>query len=279
MLPAQVAEAYSTLAKLIGYTSTDLAGAPDEDGAVFDPDEAFDTFAEAQDFGGGFFGKLLGPLRALSFWTMKRRARSIGETGMHDFFATLQNALTEARFHLMGHSFGCIVVSSILGGRNGAQPLPRAVHSLALVQGALSVWGYADTVLDLNRPGYFNAMLKRGAVSGPVLVTRSVHDRAVGVAYPLAVGLVRQTPDFGVDLVPVDIPTYGGIGTFGIRGFEKMVDWGMRDTHEEYAFEKGIVYNLEASAFIAKMAGASGAHCDIDGPQIAHALWQAALAG
>ena len=34
---------------------------------------------------------------------------------------------------------------------------------------------------------------------------------------------------------------------------------------------------LESSQFIARKEGASGAHSDIDGPQVAHAMWQAAL--
>ena len=48
-------------------------------------------------------------------------------------------------------------------------------------------------------------------------------------------------------------------------------------TQKPYRFEAGKIYNLESSQFIAKGAGASGAHSDIDGPQVAHALWQAAL--
>jgi hypothetical protein len=44
-----------------------------------------------------------------------------------------------------------------------------------------------------------------------------------------------------------------------------------------YSFEAGKVYNLESSGFIKKGGGVSGAHSDIDGPEVAHALWQAAL--
>ena len=46
----------------------------------------------------------------------------------------------------------------------------------------------------------------------------------------------------------------------------------------DYQFEPGKIYNLEASQFIKQMDGMSGAHSDIDGPQVAHAIWQAALA-
>jgi len=46
----------------------------------------------------------------------------------------------------------------------------------------------------------------------------------------------------------------------------------------EYGFAAGAIYNLQSNQFIRKMDGASGAHSDIDGPQVAHAIWQAALA-
>ena len=46
----------------------------------------------------------------------------------------------------------------------------------------------------------------------------------------------------------------------------------------EYDFAAGGVYNLEASEFISHGGGASGAHSDIDGPEVAHVIWAAALA-
>ena len=46
----------------------------------------------------------------------------------------------------------------------------------------------------------------------------------------------------------------------------------------DYQFEPGKIYNLEASQFIKRMDGMSEEHSDIDGPQVAHAIWQAALA-
>ena len=50
------------------------------------------------------------------------------------------------RFHLMGHSFGCIVVSSTLAGPYARTALRRPVASVTLVQGALSHWSYAAEV-------------------------------------------------------------------------------------------------------------------------------------
>jgi len=266
-----VAEAYRRLADLIGRRAGRPGGPPDAEEAAFDPQQAFDAGNEGgAAFGGGFdFGGLLGPLRQLSFWKMKKRARTVGEGGMHGFIASLQQALPAARFHLMGHSFGCIVVSSILGGPDGKAALPRAVDSLALVQGALSLWGYADRIPDHAGGGYFNAMIRRGAVRGPIVVTTSEHDSAVGTFYPLAARLSGK-----VDFAP--LPEFGAIGAFGIQGMDGVVSGKLLPQTDSYNFEAGKVHNLNSSQFIAKMDGASGAHSDIAGPQVAHALWQAA---
>ena len=266
-----VADAYRRLAELIGRKAGRPGGPPDAEEAAFDPERAFEAGNEGgASFGGGFdFGGLLGPLRQLSFWKMKNRARTVGEGGMHRFIASLQQALPAARFHLMGHSFGCIVVSSILGGPDGKTALPRAVDSLVLVQGALSLWGYADRIPDQPGAGYFNGMIRRGAVRGPIVVTRSEHDTAVGTFYPLAARLSGSV-DFA------QLPEYGAIGAFGIQGKDDVISARMLPQTGQYDFKAGKVYNLESSQFIAKMDGASGAHSDIDGPQVAHALWQAA---
>ena len=266
-----VAQAYRRLAELIGREAGRPGGPPDAEEAAFDPDQAFEAGNEGgAAFGGGFdFGGLLGPLRQLSFWKMKKRARTVGEGGMHRFIAELQQALPAARFHLMGHSFGCIVVSSILGGPNGTTALPRAVDSLVLVQGALSLWGYADRIPDHTGGGYFNAMIRRGAVRGPIVVTTSEHDTAVGTFYPLAARLSGKV-DFA------QLPEFGAIGAFGIQGMDGVAPSKLLVQTGQYDFKAGKVHNLNSSQFIAKMDGSSGAHSDIDGPQVAHAIWQAA---
>ena len=59
----------------------------------------------------------------------------IGETGAHALMGQLQRAARpDVHFHLMGHSFGCIVVSAAVAGAPGGAKLPRPVQSLFLVQ-------------------------------------------------------------------------------------------------------------------------------------------------
>jgi len=66
------------------------------------------------------------------------------------------------------------------------------------------------------------------------------------------------------------LPPFGGIGTFGMQGMTDAQDQPMRVSTEDYSFQEGGIYNLEGSSFIA-------GHSAIDGPEVAHAIWQAAL--
>ena len=143
------------------------------------------------------------------------------------------------------------------------------------MQGAVSLWAFADTIPRFRGTGYFNPWVVRKAVSGPIIVTRSKFDRAVGIFYPLASASVLASPDFDPD--EEDLPRFGAIGAFGMRGLSIASQRDMLTETQPYSFEKGKVYNLESSRFISKGGGASGAHSDIDGPQVAHAIWQAAL--
>jgi hypothetical protein len=262
-MPDHTAQSYRELAQRLGYTSGGPDAPPDSDGVPFDPVAAFEASEEAADFGEpGVLSGLLAPIRQLSFWTMKKRARRIGENALHPFCSKLQQELPDTRLHLIGHSFGCIVVSSILGGQGGIGKLPRPVDSLVLIQGAVSLWAFADHIDLVAKPGYFNGMLRRPAVRGPIVATTSTNDWAVGVLYPLAVGVVGQ-----VSLGP-DLPVFGGVGTWGMQGLKDVENLMMGPLAERYAFKPGGLYNLDATEFV-------GGHSLIDGPEVAHAIWAA----
>jgi hypothetical protein len=270
-LPQAAHDAYAKLAELAGRRSEGPAGPPN---AAFDAGNAAAGVAFG-DGDSGFLGGILGPLRQLSYWTMKRRARTIGEGGMHRFVTDLMKTAPHARIHLMGHSFGCIVVSSIVGGPGAAKQLPRQVDSVALIQGAVSLWAFGEKVQQKNLKGYFFPWVERPAVRGPIIVTRSIHDRAVGVLYPWASAVSLSDGSFDAD--EADLPLYGAIGAFGVRGFTGAEFVDMADKNGNYSFEPGKIYNLQASKYISRGGGLSGAHSDIDGPEVAHALWRAAL--
>ncbi len=286
-LPPEVREAYQQLNQLAGLGSDGEGAAPGDDREPFDPEQMYqaceEEFAdEPLDFGSGLsLGGLLWPLRTLSFWKMKERARQFGESGGSQLLKQLQEAAPETvRFHLKGHSFGCIVVSAMLAGKGGKGQLVRPVNSLALLQGALSFWSYCSKipVISGNKPGYFHSIIADGRVAGPIITTQSEHDTAVGKMYPLGAGVVLSEVDFA----PGELPKYGALGTFGARGLGlDIVDLEMLPQDIAYSFEPGKVYNIESSEYICERppnAGLGGAHSDIYKPVVAHAVWEAAIA-
>jgi hypothetical protein len=276
-MPPAVKAAYLTLNQEAGLGQAGETAAPGNDRESFDPEAAYQAARDEEvlSFGGGFdLGGLLSPLRQLSFWKMKDRARRFGENGGTKLLAQMQTTAPQVRFHLMGHSFGCIVISATLAGANGQGSITRPVDSVALVQGALSIWAYcADIPHAPGKPGYFHSIVRDGRVRGVFLTTQSEHDRAVGTFYPIGAGLKKQVA------MPVDgsFPKYAALGTFGIRGLNSHItNQQLLSAQQAYSFMPGEIYNLDGSEFICQGDGASGAHSDIAGPEVWHAILEAA---
>lgn len=276
-MPPEAVRAYLTLDRESGLGAEGPAGAPDADREPFDPVASYeDAKWEAEDFGGGGLGGLLAPLRQLSFWQMKARARRVGESGGHALLRSLRGvAGPKIRIHLMGHSFGCIVVSSIVAGPGGTEPV--AVDTLFLVQGALSLWSYCSRIPAVpDRSGYFHRVMHDGRVRGAVVTTRSRFDTAVRVLYPKAAGIAGQVE---YDPAAKRFPKYGGVGTFGIQGEGvEIEDLQVGPVDASYHFRRGRIYNLDADGVIKNGGGGAGAHNDIAHPEVAHAFWSAVLA-
>lgn len=222
-------------------------------------------------------GGLLTPLRLLSFWKIKARALAFGESGGFTLLTALRTALKpgqDVRFHLMGHRFGCIVVSAMVAGPGVPGTLARPVNSLVLVQGAMSLWSYcAEIPRARGRSGYFRGIVAERSVHGPIVTTRTQFDHAVGLFYPLGASPRRQ-----VAYAPGNLPKYGAVGSFGLRGpGVDGEDKDMLSVDMPYQFQPGTVYNLECSAYIRRRRGVSGAHGDFLHPEVAHAVWEAAM--
>ncbi|MEM5317160.1 CHAT domain-containing protein [Paraburkholderia sp. JHI869] len=272
-LPPEIDEAYAQLFAASGMQSGNLGGRPGADHDNFDAQTIARQAATP-----GVLGPrdiALSPMRQLSFWKMKDRARAFGETGAHTLLIALQVAAPNARIHLMGHSFGSIVVSAMVAGpgSGGAPALVRPVDTLFLVQGALSLWAYASGIpFASGGPGYFRRIVQRRLVSGPIVTTRSTFDTAVGRFYPLGARIEGQQV-----LGETAYPEYGDIGAFGIQGADGANDLDILKTMNSYQFRPGTIYNVEASSVIRNGDGASGAHSDIAHPEVAHLFWDAAL--
>lgn len=126
---------------------------------------------------------------------MKKRAKDVGERGLHPLLRAMQQASPAVRIHLMGHSFGCIVASAAIAGPSGAAPLPFPINSCVLVQGAMSIWSFTSSLPTSHETaGFFNNILVDKKISGPFVATRSDSDMAVGKLYPRAAGVAGQSP-------------------------------------------------------------------------------------
>ena len=277
-LSAELQDAYTNLASAVALPAGGLQGAPGADSEGFDPAAIYQAFRKDDkevnvvSFGTSWRDSLLAPLRALSFWKMKDRARIFGEQAVNPFLKKIQEAAPKARTHLAGHSFGCIVASAGVAGAPGSAALARPVDSLVLLQGALSLWSYTTKIPFAGQgAGYFNRVLKDKLVAGPIVSTQSKHDTAVGTWYPRAARVANQ-----VAFVPAAYPKFGAVGTFGLQGDGfSPEDLTMFEATKPYSLKAGQIYNVESSQVINIGGGFSGAHSDIRKPAVAHLVWNA----
>lgn len=242
----------------IGTTPVPPAGVDLPPGFVPDPLAGGTTAT-----GLGFHFPNLNPLQALrevlnttTFYMMKDRAGNVGTRGVAALLDAVQAAQTSARVHLAGHSFGARVVSAAAAITN------TALSSVSLLQGAYSHRGLAAADAALKMPdGAFRRALTSGQLRGPMIVTYTHNDKAVGLAYALASRLAHQV---AADVGDAGDP-YGGLGANGAVGTAEAVPGDLGDENTAYAFQSGRVHNLHADRFI------SG-HSDVTNPAVANAV-------
>jgi hypothetical protein len=285
-LPVEVQGAFAVLERESGLSlePSEASSLESEGGEPFDA-EAIYRAAQTEPVSFGEFRPVdlaLLPLRLLSYRKMKARAKQIGESGGSDFLAEAQRVKggEETRFHLMGHSFGCIVVSAIVAGAadSGVEP----VHSLVLVQGAMSIWSLAPRLPSMpDRAGTFHRIMSDRRVNGPILTTRSRFDTAVADHYVRASLASAWVPGSTSDQVSFEPgsqnwPKYAAIGALGLRGAGLAIeDIDLQPASQPYTFQPGRIYNLQCSHVINEGVPPTGAHGDFLKPEVAHVVWEA----
>ncbi len=145
-------------------------------------------------------------VKPFTVWRMKDRAGRVGAGGvktlLHDLLARSQ-----ARIHLLGHSFGCKVVMTALSRlENPARP----VESALLLQPAVSKYAFAGQVPRRGVSGGFHRALER--VRLPILSTFSSHDVALSKVFHLA---VRRHDDVGELQMAGEGSEFGALGGYG----------------------------------------------------------------
>ena len=161
---------------------------------------------------------------------MRRRARRC-RGGVSDCRED-QGASPRLRIHLIGHSFGARLVTALAEGPAGQPTL--TFNTLTLLQAAFSHNGFAAK-FDGSRDGAFRAVLSGHKVTGPIVVTHSRNDRAVGVAYPLASRIAGQDAAGLGD----DNDKFGGLGRNGAQHTPERVVGTLQPVGSTYAFEPG----------------------------------------
>jgi hypothetical protein len=200
-------------------------------------------------------------IKAASYYQMRARAKKTGETGVRELLEELQAACPDARFHLMGHSFGCKVLLECLASAK----LKKPVSSLVLLQGAVSNRCFDESLEELGGdPGAFAGIIKQ--VDGPIVVTFTGNDKALGIAFPHASQIAGQYADLPAKKHSLKSSMYQALGATGVPGIASQ---DMKQLKNPYVFRKGLNC-VNADIFIKS-------HSGFKIPEVAWMIWAAVL--
>jgi hypothetical protein len=198
-------------------------------------------------------------LNLTTYYQMKERAGLVGASGLNPCLAKLREQRRETRLHLIGHSFGGRLVTAATLGEPG-KPAVKP-NTVTLLQAAFSHYGFAKQYRDGGKDGFFRAVVANQMSEGPILVTHSKKDLAVGYAYPLASRLAGQDAAFLGDAND----RFGGIGRNGAQFTPEAEPETLQNVGGPYSFQSGKLYNLNADETI-------GDHSDIRRAEVAYAI-------
>jgi hypothetical protein len=228
----------------------------------------------AAGLGDAFSGVKAGATRLLNFLTyyeMKARAGTVGN-GVGNLLDQKLPSSVE-RINMVGHSFGGRLVSAA-----AMASTTKKIKSMTLLQAAFSHNGFSANFDNSStpNPGYFRPVIDRSRVAGPILITYTPNDIAVGILYPAA---SRLSGTVAAGYGDKD-DKFGGIGR---NGAQKMNHDEVNTTVNKllpvkgaYDFQPRKIHNLEGSDYIRDPRGGD-AHGFVTGEEIAWAICTAAL--
>ena len=180
-------------------------------------------------------------VRAFTVLQMKDRAGKVGANGVALMLRALADD-TEARIHLVGHSYGAKLLMSALC--IGAAP-SRDVDSVLLLQPAFSCYGFTD---DLEgRPGGYRTAIDR--VRQPIIATRSDHDTPLRRLFHLA---VRRSSDLAEAQIAGEPPSkFAALGGYGPQWVPGGAEWiDLPDVGDPYPATTKRIYGVNGTAYI-----------------------------
>ncbi|MEV6249205.1 serine-threonine protein kinase [Streptomyces sp. NPDC051742] len=208
-------------------------------------------------------------LRQATYYVMKKRAGRVGEAGLGPLLGEVARAAPGLRVHLVGHSMGARLVSYAL---KGLPPGARPVASVTLLQGAFSHYAFAARLPhDARRSGSLRDMQQR--IRGPLVACYSRHDTALGVMYPLASRLARDSESLGglPRLPGAGDPRWGAIGYDGVQAVPGTVRRTLASVLDAGVPASGCV-NVDTAEVVRS-------HSDVRAPELARVVVSAARAG
>jgi hypothetical protein len=206
-------------------------------------------------------------VNVVTYYQMKERAGTVGRAGVNAAIAKVRSALPNVRIHLVGHSFGCRLVTAAVTG-SAAKPAGFA-NSMSLLQGAFSHYSFAAKYDNSNKQGFFRSLITEARVSGPVVITHTRADKAVGLAYAVASRVARQ---IAAAIGDKNDP-YGGLGSNGAQKTTEARDSKMPKAGAPFdvPLKNGSVTNLLADGLITS-------HSDVRNANAAYVVLSAACA-
>lgn len=189
-----------------------------------------------------------------TYYVMKKRAGTVGKEGVAPLLKAIRAEYPSARVHLVGHSFGARVVTAATDAQEAG-----SITSLTLLQAAYSHNALGDNKKGL--VGFFRGVITGKKVKGPIIISHTQNDRAVGLGYPLASRLAREN---NKALGDRNDP-YGGLGRNGALFADASEEFKLTQDATAFTFKGGKIYNLNADAVITN-------HGDVEGRPVARAL-------
>jgi hypothetical protein len=163
-----------------------------------------------------------------TYYTMKDRAGIVGQTGVLQTILNVQAAAPAVRIHLVGHSFGGRLVTAAAN----ALSVQRKIATLLLLEAAYSHNGLAKNWDGNGDDGSFRSVIALPKIAGNTLITHSVHDTAVGIAYPLASKIMGQVASA---LIGGPNDKFGGMGRNGAQHTPEALDDTLLPVGQVYA--------------------------------------------
>jgi hypothetical protein len=135
------------------------------------------------------------------------------------------------------------------------------VATLTLLQAAYSHYGLAKNYRKTTKSGVFRRVVEEGRVKGPILITHTRNDTAVGVLYAIASRLARQVAAALGD----EHDKYGGMGGNGAQDTPEIQQTTLNKPGKPYQLQGGKIYNLKSDEFVAD-------HSDVANDAVAFAI-------